>query len=150
MAAQHVGEVAAGVVDVGVEHGADRDLRRRRGRRGEAADRQVEIDVVGVVAQARLQEGIELVDRGEGAGKPARRIEDGVGRATARRSMPGRRSSTLTVPPCSVGRAADIDAVAQARAADFGACRRSRCMGIVAGDGHRADRVAGGDDGRCC
>ena len=60
MRAQHGGEVAGRVADVGVEHPADGVSASRLRRRREAADLQRQIDVVGVVAEARQQEGIEL------------------------------------------------------------------------------------------
>jgi hypothetical protein len=74
----HRREVAGRADSGGVEHGTHGGLVLRLGLGCEATDLQGEVDVVGVVAQARLQEGIGIANRGERAGQAAGSVEDGV------------------------------------------------------------------------
>ena len=112
---------------------------RRRGCK--AADLERQIDVVGVVAQARLQERIELVHRSKGAGKSSGRSEEPTGRARC----VGRSRLGIDADGAAQQRhpAADVDQVALARAVDLGKIGGARALQVVAGDSERADRVAG-------
>ena len=142
--ADHRGVVArrAGVGLVqGVADGALVGRVAAKSGEGGALQRQGQIHVVGVVAQRRSQEREVADDAGIGAVEAARCTQNRVGGAVGVNAGLGRQPHAGAVD----GRdAADIDAVALARAVDFNVIVAA-CFRQVAGDAERADRIARGD-----
>jgi hypothetical protein len=131
--AQHGREVAGRIGRAHVEGGADCHLVRRLRRLLEAADLQVEIGVVGVVAEARLQERKGVA--GEaciGAAQPAGRAQDGV--AGAWRVDAGRNGRDHGAAP-ECGRAVDRDQIALPGIVDLDLIDAAGGLRVVAGDG---------------
>ena len=133
------GVVARGIGRGGIERLPHGILVGRLGDRGKAADLQVEVHVLGVIAQARLQErrrqaGIEPA---EGAGHAARGIEDRVARAraiSARRREDRDAAAGDRRGPCH----RELAALAVGRHVDGEAA--ARIEGEVAVDRQRAQR----------
>ena len=130
----------AAALTPGVQRRAHGVLRRVGGRRREAADLQREIGVVGVVAQARQQEGIVLVDRGKGAGQAGAGAQDRVG--GPRTESGAGLDMDIQRAALERRRTAHRHQVGLASAGHLHLIGTARCVEVVAVDGERADRVA--------
>ncbi len=147
------GVVARGVGRGGIERLPHGILGGRLGDRGKAADLQVEVHVLGVIPQARLQERRRQagVEPAEGAGHAGRRIQDRVSRArgiSARRredryAAAGDRRGAChgELAALAVGR--HVDGEAAARSEGEVAVDRQRAQLVVAGP-DRAEHGGGG------